>query len=548
MSGQALFNRKDTRPSASMFPPDGKRYVCRWLDESLTIHSDGNVSCGLDDSHGLRSYGNIGVQTIRDIFANPEIDRVRTKLSQGHRCRDCGLFDEVGAGEIAPKQRASLPKTLIVEPTVKCNLRCTNASCVPNNLPGLQTRDAALLDVASFCRVVDEVQDSLEYVYFFNYGDPFVHKQAEEMLLYMRQRCPSVEIITSTNGIPLAHENRAAKVVESRLDHIVFTISGVHQKSYAKYHVNGELRAALKGMENICREKARLGVQKPRVVWRYLLFRWNDTDAELDEAIALAKTFGVDQFSLYLTHIPENSFSYRLSPGSPGFAKYRKYIDLVHGYQYPRDGLDEDGLYTPEILQGVGRARWTSWASKLHIKSPGRFLNLSLSTIRPHGQDAHEVFVTTPWQTYKYRLISRAWRSVSIYVPKAFRRTNFTIELITPGYWFPVDYGSEDYRCLGCLVAVSADGTIAKSPIPLGLLRGSRVQVNDASERLRQLSSIAFDRPVAFDGAGMHSAAFAKTASLPGRVPNKVVVTKGDVDVTQKAKNKAGPVPALTPS
>jgi MoaA/NifB/PqqE/SkfB family radical SAM enzyme len=76
---------KDKQPSATMHPTDGRRYTCHWINDSITIHSDGNVSCGLDDPYARRSFGNVYEQRLVDLYRNPEFDRLREKLWSGHR-------------------------------------------------------------------------------------------------------------------------------------------------------------------------------------------------------------------------------------------------------------------------------------------------------------------------------------------------------------------------------------------------------------------------------------------------------------------------------
>ena len=267
----AHFDRRNPFPSEDMLAPSEdleapcaelpRRYRCRWIEDSVTIHSDGNVSCGLDDPHAMRSFGNVHRQSIEDIFANVEFAELASKLRRGHRCRNCSLYevDPRSDEEFARSMRARAVRTLVVEPTILCNLRCHNLACIPNNDPSTRARAATRLDLESFRRVIDQLGPDLGRVYFFNYGDPFLHPQAEDMLLYLRHSHPQVEIITSTNGIPLAKPSRTEAVVEARVDHIIFTISGMTQDSYARYHLNGKLSAALDGLRNLCDAKARAG-------------------------------------------------------------------------------------------------------------------------------------------------------------------------------------------------------------------------------------------------------------------------------------------------
>lgn len=69
---------------------DPQSYTCEWLIDSMTIHSDGNVTCGLDDPNARRSFGNIRNSDLSEIAANPAYASAISSLGQGHHCLDCG--------------------------------------------------------------------------------------------------------------------------------------------------------------------------------------------------------------------------------------------------------------------------------------------------------------------------------------------------------------------------------------------------------------------------------------------------------------------------
>jgi hypothetical protein len=87
------FNRKIPAPSLLMHPSDGFHYRCAWIEDSITIHSDGNVSRGLDDPYAERSFGNIYSQSIEDIVCNPQYISLRENLWNGLRCQSCHLYE-----------------------------------------------------------------------------------------------------------------------------------------------------------------------------------------------------------------------------------------------------------------------------------------------------------------------------------------------------------------------------------------------------------------------------------------------------------------------
>ena len=68
----------------------------------------------------------------------------------------------------------------------------------------------------------------------------------------------------------------------------------------------------------------------PFITWRYILFTWNDSEAEMEHARALAADAGVDRLCWELTDHPEEAYSRRFVPGSPDLAAIR------HETQYSR--------------------------------------------------------------------------------------------------------------------------------------------------------------------------------------------------------------------
>lgn len=452
-----LYNRKDKSPSAAMLGPDGRRYRCGWIEDSVTIHSDGNVSCGLDDPHGQRSYGNIRTQTVEEIFANPEYRAMQEALWAGMHCRDCGHFRPETREDATINTRLRLPTRLVVEPTVTCNIRCPNLPCLANNDAGETTRDDKMLSLETFARMVDQLAPNISTVNFYNYGETFMNRQAEDMLAYLRAKCPQAFVVTSTNGIPLSNAGRARKLAAARPNRATFTISGVTQESYARYHVGGKVEQALKGMANVCAAKRELGAELPQVVWRYLAFHWNDGEAEIDRAIALAHEMGVDRLSLYLTNTPPGARSIRLSPGSPSFWKYAPYIHLDDegdlNYIYRVALPDAHGIYPAEALDRLGRARWTSSRARLHLPVDGGTIRFAVSTNRP-GRDKQPCILHTPWRQVRIPAHGGRWNDVEVEVPRRFiGHDAIECELTVPGYWYPAaELSNADLRCLGVLL------------------------------------------------------------------------------------------------
>ncbi len=179
-----------------------------------------------------------------------------------------------------------------------------------------------MLDVDLFTRVIDEAASSLVRVDFFNYGEAFLHKRAVEMCEYVKTRYPHIYLYTSTNGLAF-DEDRARALVRSGIDEVTFSIDGAIAENYRIYRQRGDLDRALRNLEAMTDEKRRAGLDVPFINWRYILFRWNDSETEMDLARSKAVEIGVDRLTWEITDHPENAFSMRFVEGS-------RELDRIH--------------------------------------------------------------------------------------------------------------------------------------------------------------------------------------------------------------------------
>jgi hypothetical protein len=112
--------------------------------------------------------------------------------------------------------------------------------------------------------------------------------------------------------------------VRSGIDEVTFSIDGATQASYAQYRQRGTLDIAFRNLRSMVDEKRRSGRELPFLNWRYILFKWNDSDDEMSLARRLAQEIGVDRLCWEITDHPEDAFSRRFVPGTPQFESIRR--------------------------------------------------------------------------------------------------------------------------------------------------------------------------------------------------------------------------------
>ena len=265
------------------------RYRCSWPWEIGVLLCDGRMVCGCADPYAKRVLGDARTSSIADIWTGPVTSQLRADLNQGGSsfCGDCPLKLPVGPDDPVPQRDlnvSAIPKRLYVECTAACNISCNQAVCAPET--GItRTRQAGMLDFDLFTKVIDEAGPSLGRIDFFNYGEAFLHKRAVEMCEYIKAKFPHIYLYTSTNGLAFTEE-KVRQLARSGIDEVTFSLDGASQEAYVQYRQRGNFDKAIANLRALLDERARSGRSGPFVNWRYILFKWNDSDEEMGRARA----------------------------------------------------------------------------------------------------------------------------------------------------------------------------------------------------------------------------------------------------------------------
>jgi hypothetical protein len=299
------------------------RFTCDWIFNILVVLCDGKVVCGCADPRGERPLGHLAEAGLADIWRSEKVRRIREELNSGYSsfCLPCGLKKSLGEGEAAPQRPVDLEvlPRIFFEPTVVCNLDCLQAVCSPG--AGLAaTRGRKYFPLEEFQAMLAGVGDRMIRLDFFNYGEPFAHPQALEMIEHVKSTYPNVYLYTSTNGL-LLNEDKIARLAESGIDEVTFSVDGADPRTYRRYRQGGDFARVLKNMAALVREKRKLGREVPFINWRYILFKWNDSFRHMARARRLARKIGVDRLTWEITDHPPMAASKKYQVGSPAWRR-----------------------------------------------------------------------------------------------------------------------------------------------------------------------------------------------------------------------------------
>ena len=94
---------------------------------------------------------------------------------------------------------------------------------------------------------------------------------------------------------------------------MTFSINSAIQENYARYRQRGDLETALGNLAAMADEKRQAAADVQFLNWRYILFKWNDSDDEMNLARRREADLGVDRLTWEITDHLEKAFSRRFS-------------------------------------------------------------------------------------------------------------------------------------------------------------------------------------------------------------------------------------------
>jgi len=240
---------------------------------------------------------------------------------------------------------AGLPWAISIEPTTSCNLRCPEC---PSGLRQF-TRPTGSLDLDTFRSIIDPLNRHLIYLTLYFQGEPLLNRHFPEMVRYAKKQRLFVSSSTNAN---LLDDETARKIVESGLDHLIVSMDGTDQETYALYRKGGELNKVLEGIRSVIAWKKKLGKQYPIIELQFLVLGTNEQ--QIGEIRRIAKELKVNKLSLKSAQLYE-------AWNNPFLTKLKRYSR----YKDSGNGLVEIQSRLPDRCHRMWHAPVVTWDGKV---------------------------------------------------------------------------------------------------------------------------------------------------------------------------------------
>ena len=187
-----------------------------------------------------------------------------------------------------------------------------------------------LLTMELFHRILDDVKEHAHTMQFYFQGEPLLNKQLPEIIAAAHQ--VGLYTIVSTNAQALSRSTAEA-LVKSGLSHIIVSIDGFSEESYAAYRVGGSLHKALEGLQHLANAKAEL---HSRIRIELQVLRLRSNEHEWDWIKKNYKKLGATHLVFKTAQLYNFEHGHPLMPTDKRYSRYRKTADgtYVHKKSY----------------------------------------------------------------------------------------------------------------------------------------------------------------------------------------------------------------------
>lgn len=273
----------------------------------------------------------------------------------------------------------TLPYTLQIEPVCGCNLNCPLCPVGNKTLK----RKEGHMTFDTFKRTIDQLQDSVAYIYLTNWGEPLLNKDIFKMIRYAREK--NIFVSLSTNGYFLI-EDKIQNILDSGLNFIRISIDGASQETYLNYREGSDFEKVKNNLQRLVLDRG--NKKYPFIEMQFIIMKHNEH--EIPKIKQLAKQLGVDKLSLKTLLIYKKD---DIGKYLPTKKEYRRYT-ITQGTAEPKK---RKKCYLPWLQMVV------NWNGDISVCCVDYDVNLKMGNI--NEQTAKEIWHSTKYVAFRKQIL-----------------------------------------------------------------------------------------------------------------------------------------------
>ena len=235
------------------------------------------------------------------------------------------------------------PETAMIEPTNLCNLACPTCPTGTGKIKPLPA-----MTLGAFDHVLGELGPRLRNLALWNYGEPLLNKDLPAMIAGAKRA--GVGVVKVSSNVHFLDGERGRALLRSGLDVLILSVDGASQATYETFRRDGDFARVARAVAELCAEKRRLGLTRPRIELQFIAMRHNEH--ELPEMRRLAHDWGVDALRIKTVGADDDA-TRGLVPVSSLLSRYaadRETPNVRHAFctmAWDHTVINVDGSVTP---------------------------------------------------------------------------------------------------------------------------------------------------------------------------------------------------------
>jgi MoaA/NifB/PqqE/SkfB family radical SAM enzyme len=181
-----------------------------------------------------------------------------------------------------------VPVHINLELTTACNYSCQYCAV---SIPSYR---ASKINKQEAFKIIDDLalmEFSAGTVQLSGHGESTILPWFEELIIYIREKLPSISICFHTNGSYL--DKHAKTIVEQKVNHVSISVDGGSLEVFEQIRGKGSFEKLINGLTMLNHYKVEQNINEPFVCFVATLMKTNIF--ELDKLIELAHRFNVNQ-------------------------------------------------------------------------------------------------------------------------------------------------------------------------------------------------------------------------------------------------------------
>lgn len=286
-----------------------------WL-ESYVL-SNGDVLChclmhSVYDECGKRimSMGNLNdYKNFEDLWLDKKYIEIRKNFINRNitnRCKNCvasysvnfnqnNSLDPSNLLSILP-EKPKMPKFIMLEVTTNCCYLCPPCyrQCDPINT---KTRGHISIEIVD--KVVDSINDDVEKINLSGQGESLSNINFFDISKKIRYKSKKIETDVTTTMWYVDDEEKMYNLATCGLTRIEISLFATNNEEFKRYYGIDGFDKVFKNIKNFInifnnlKKSDFINGTSPKIIWKYILFKWNDSNESIDFLYRESKNMGV---------------------------------------------------------------------------------------------------------------------------------------------------------------------------------------------------------------------------------------------------------------